>query len=256
MIFCFSIFLFIIAFVSFWFARQRQTLLRVLMYHKVDSTRKDMLTVTVEQFERQLKYLQDHNYQYITIKDLLSSTDLVSKSVLLTFDDGYVDNLELAYPILKKYGAKATIFIPTAYVGKASSWDENAAPILSLSQLQDLDSAVFELALHSHKHPNYQHLSAEDIEIDIKQNIAFFRDNNLPFTPALAYPYGGRPKNEDIKNKMYNIMFQFGIKFAFRIGNRLNAWPLAYPYEIQRLDIQGKDSMAAFKRKIRWGKLF
>jgi hypothetical protein len=55
---------------------------------------------------------------------------------------------------------------------------------------------------------------------------------------------------------MYGVLAQFGIKFAFRIGNRLNGWPLADLYEIQRLDIRGTNSMAAFKRKLRWGKLF
>jgi peptidoglycan/xylan/chitin deacetylase (PgdA/CDA1 family) len=247
--------LFIIAFFCFWFARRGHGSLRVLMYHKIDLTQQDMLAVSVRQFEEQLKYLQNTNYQYITIKELENNKTIPKKATLLTFDDGYVNNLELAYSILKKYGAKATIFIPTAYVGRTSSWDNDAAPILSLAQLQALDSSVFELALHSHQHQNYEQLTIEEIEADIKQNIQFFSDNNLPFVHALAYPYGGRPKNKVLRTKMHSVFAQFGIKFAFRIGNRLNGWPLTDLYEIQRLDIRGTDSMSAFKRKLRWGKL-
>ncbi len=249
------VFLIAIFFVGYFFTRQNRYLLRVLMYHKIDSTKQDMLTVSVEQLDEQLKYLQNSNYQYLTIQDLINNKTIPKKAVLITFDDGYVNNLELAYPILKKYNAKATIFIPTAYVGQGSSWDTDAAPVLSLLQLQNLDSTVFELGLHSHLHQNYKFLSIQEIENDIKQNIAFFEENNLSYVPALAYPYGGRPKNKALKIKMYDIFTQFGVKFAFRIGNRLNGWPLTNLYEIQRLDIRGTDSIGAFKRKVRWGRL-
>ena len=223
------------------------------MYHIIDLTKQDMLTVSVEQLEEQLKYLQAANYQYLTIQDLIDSKTIPKKAMLITFDDGYVNNLEIAYPILKKYGVKATIFIPTAYVGHSSSWDEDAAPILSLSQLQALDHSVFELGLHSHQHQNYGQLTIEEMAADIKQNIRFFEDNNLSYAPALAYPYGGRPKNSAIKNQMYNVLAQCGVKFALRIGNRFNGWPPTDLYEIQRLDIRGTDSIGAFKLKVRWG---
>ncbi len=248
--------LIITALVGLWLARQNQHLLRVLMYHKIDLTKQDMLTVSVEQLESQLIFLQKSDYQYITVRDMINRKTIPTKSILITFDDGYVDNLELAYPILKKYGAKATIFLPTAYIGQSSSWDNDAAPILSLAQLRGLDPTIFELGLHSHQHQNYGQLTIEKIEADLIQNIQFFRDNDLPFVPAMAYPYGGRPKNTVLKRQMYAAMARFGIKFALRIGNRLNAWPLTGLYEIQRLDIQGTDSLAAFKRKVRWGKLF
>ena len=230
--------------------------LRILMYHKIDPLRSDALTVSVPQLEEQLSYLQKNGYQFLFINELTATEQLPPKAVLLTFDDAYLNNLEYAYPILKKYGAKATIFVPTAYVGKSSSWDTPAEPLLSLVQLKALDKTVFELGLHSHTHQNFQDSSTAEIRQEMVENLDFFVRNQLPYVPALAYPYGGRPENAEARAAMYAILTELGIKYAFRIGNRLNTWPVENQYEMQRLDVRGTDSFAVFKSKLKWGKWF
>lgn len=226
----------------------------VLMYHKVANERSDNLTVTVAQLAQQLAFLNDNNYQYISIAELQASPELPQKAVLLTFDDAYANNLEYAYPVLKEYGAKATIFVPTAFVGQRSSWDANAESLLSTAQLRQLDKTVFELGFHSHTHLNFKDATPNQMRQEIAQNVAFFIENNLSFVPAFAYPYGGRPQNAKAKQEMYALFQEFGIQWAFRIGNRLNGWPFANRYEIQRLDVRGNESFAAFKDKVKWGK--
>lgn len=230
--------------------------LRVLMYHKVDPSNSDMLTVTANQLESHLMYLLSSGYQVVSLKDVMDNQPLKNKSVVLTFDDAYLNNLEYAYPILKKYKVQATIFVPSAYIGHSSNWDLFPEKLLSIDELKNVDSAVFDLALHTHTHPNFADLSIEQIEEELKRNINFFKTNHLTFVPALAYPYGGRPQDETTKQLMYKMMSDLGIQWAFRIGNRLNIWPLKNKYEIERLDIRGTDSMATFKRKLKWGKLF
>lgn len=228
----------------------------VLMYHKVSDKRTDNLTVSVAQLAQQLAFLNDNNYRYVSIAELQAAPHcLPKKAILLTFDDAYANNLEWAYPILKKYGAKATIFVPTAFVGKTSSWDFNAEPLLSVAQLRQLDKTVFELGLHSHTHLNFKDATLNQMRQEIAQNVAFFTENNLPFVPAFAYPYGGRPQNAKVRQDMYALFEEFGLAWAFRIGNRLNGWPFANTYEIQRLDVRGVESFAAFKNKVKWGKI-
>lgn len=248
--------LLILALFSFWLVRKQDGKLRVLMYHKVDENRRDMLTVTAEQLDQHLFYLRKRGYDFISIRNLFNLSSPPSNGILLTFDDAYVNNLEFAYPILKKHGACATIFVPTAYVGDSSQWDIKAEPLLSVESLQNLDPEIFDLGLHSHTHRNYGDLSEEALEEDLRRNIQFFRDNKLPFVPAFAYPYGGRPKDKNRKKFMQQVMSQLGISMAFRIGNRLNSWPLSKPYEIQRIDIRGTDSLEIFARKVKWGKQF
>ncbi len=79
--------------------------LPILMYHQVSRDRRDPLTVTVDQFASQLDYLAAEGYRSITCRELIAHLDhgaaLPDRGVLLTFDDGYLNNLELAYPLLK-----------------------------------------------------------------------------------------------------------------------------------------------------------
>ncbi len=236
------------------FKKYRRPTIRVLMYHKISTNRSDILTVTVEQLEQHLTFLRESGFEIISATQFLKG-NIKPKTVLLTFDDAYLNNLELAYPVLKKHSAKAIIFVPTAFVGRMSSWDSDAVPLMSLSQLKSLDDDVFELGLHSHQHQNYKHLSTDAIDEDLSTCIAFFKENDLQYVPLFAYPYGGRPKSKENLKEMYSKMSDLGIKAAFRIGNRHNALPITHFFEVQRLDIRGTDSFAAFKRKVRWGKL-
>jgi peptidoglycan/xylan/chitin deacetylase (PgdA/CDA1 family) len=230
---------------------------RVLMYHKVVTHNPDFLSVTTAQLEAQLAYLKSENYQFITAQNLLDfyvdNKPLPPNPIFLTFDDGYVNNLELAYPILKKNGAKATIFIPTFFVGKTNEWDNGDDKIMSLEQLRNLDPSVFELALHSHEHRNYAALSVAEIASDVAQNVAFFKQNKLNYTPVFAYPYGGRPENE-VKNRMIIVFKMMGVKAAFRIGNRVNSLKIKELYELNRIDVRGTDGFWLFKWKVSIGK--
>ena len=229
------------------------------MYHKFSTTESDFLTVTTQQFEEQLKYLQTAGYQFITSLELLDfytqNKPLPPKSVLLTFDDAYVSQLELAYSILKKYDAKATIFVPTAYVGQGSNWDEKPAPIMTLEQLQNLDPSVFSLALHTHTHQSYKKLSLSDIEKDIDTCLLYFSTQKLPFAPIFAYSYGARPKDGAILRGMKTHFQNRGIKAAFRIGNRINRLKNNDLYELNRIDIRGTDTQGNSIRKIHFGKI-
>jgi peptidoglycan/xylan/chitin deacetylase (PgdA/CDA1 family) len=226
--------------------------IRVLMYHKISTNVSDFLTVTCEQLEAHLNYLQKNDYQYITSQQLidfyLHQKALPTNPILLTFDDGFVTVQDLAYPILKKYQAKATLFITTAFLGDTNRWDKGNDPIMTVEQLKNLGSDTFELALHSHQHQNYKQLTTQQIENDLQTNINFFKKNQIHYTPAFAYPYGGCPKNID------SIFKRLGIATAFRIGNQVNAFKMNDLYAIKRIDIRGTDTFDDFKLKIKKGR--
>ena len=90
------------------------------MYHRVSCLDRDsqLLAVTPENFESQIKYLSE-NYILLSLNDLkeaLSRKVIPNKSVAITFDDGYLDNLTHALPLLEKYQIPATIFVSSGFV--------------------------------------------------------------------------------------------------------------------------------------------
>lgn len=92
----------------------------VLMYHHVNDFREDSITISQGNFESQIKYLKEAGYNSISLPEMFEimygRATPPKKPVLITFDDGYADNLVYAFPILKKYQMKAAIFVTTSLV--------------------------------------------------------------------------------------------------------------------------------------------
>ncbi|MCX5717118.1 MAG: polysaccharide deacetylase family protein [Nitrospirae bacterium] len=109
----------------------------VLMYHHVNRHKDDMVTITPEVFEGQMEYLYRAGYKTLKIAELISYINggmtLTQKAVVVTFDDGWLDNYMYAFSTLKKYNINATVFLITNRVENAS---------LQNSELQTLNSKL------------------------------------------------------------------------------------------------------------------
>lgn len=126
-----------------------ETDIPVLNYHRVKDNVFNPLTLSNEEFEEQMQYLHAHGYHSITPDQLLmylqTGEPLPDKPVLITFDDGYRDNYVNAYPILKKYGFTATIFLITDVVGH-DYW------YLDWEQVREMQQAGFVFGSHTLSH--------------------------------------------------------------------------------------------------------
>lgn len=94
----------------------------VLMYHHI-LPKTSFIASSIGDFEAQMRYLSQNGYQSLTsaeFRDFMLGIRQFKKAVLITFDDGWRDNFIYAYPILKKYNLKATIFVVTSWIEKAS----------------------------------------------------------------------------------------------------------------------------------------
>lgn len=228
------------------------------MYHKLSYAESDGLTVTINQFESQMQYLQTNGYDIISMQELINHITLkdeilAKKPVLITFDDGYVNNLTYLFPYIEKHKCPVTVFLPTAYIGKCNSWDEGKSDIMSWEQLSSAPKEI-SFGLHSHKHVSLEQLDDAQIKAELEQNMQSFEGKDINFVPTLAYPFGKFPKKR--KKQLASILLELGIKAAFRIGNRHNPIPINAPFFIQRLDIRGDRDFNDFTKKIKWGKLF
>ncbi|MEM7085466.1 MAG: polysaccharide deacetylase family protein [Bacteroidota bacterium] len=226
------------------------------MYHKVSTLESKGLTIASDRLEAQFRFLAENNYRSYHFSELANLQKLPQKkNVVITFDDGYVSQLELAVPLLQKYKLKATFFIPLKYIGGADDWNEVRAPIMDADTLRSLDPMTVALAYHSYAHRKYDHLSPNEIETDTLKAFEAASENVLPLGAYLAYPYGKFPRKEPQKIEFFQQLEKHQFVYGLRIGNRLNTFPFRDPFEIQRIDVKGQWKLKKFKRKLKYGNL-
>lgn len=128
----------------------------ILMYHYISEPPEDAdeyrtdLSVPPERFRQQLQYLRDHGFTPIDLYDLslavTARKELPEKPVILTFDDGYVDNYHNAFPILREFGYSGTFFVVTEFV------DTQAPAYMSWAMIEEMAAAGMRIENHSRTH--------------------------------------------------------------------------------------------------------
>src|SRR5882724_7877867 len=238
----------------------------ILMYHKVAERHPAAdpykLTVSVPTLRHQFEYMAQKGYTPISFGDLQESISgnarLPEKPVIITFDDGYADTYDLAYPLLREFHFKATIFLPVAYIGGENSWDHEHDRIMDYETIKRISGHLVEFGIHSYNHENFEFKSANEIEADLRKCVEVLQKENCPFVRVFAYPFGRLPRDSKTRKAMKEIFKQNKIDFAVRIGSRINSFPLKDPYELKRTGISSSDTFYEFKIKLdrgRW-KLF
>lgn len=231
--------------------------LPVFMYHKVSSNTNDPLTISVENLEKQFSYLSKKGYTSLSLGQMIhnGNSKLKKRVFTLTFDDGYLNNLEYLYPLLQKYNFHATIMLPVGFIGKTNEWDGENEFLMNYNQLLSMDRRYISFGLHTYRHAALKGQPITAIMDDIEKCKQVLNDNGIKFLPVLAYPYGSYPRDKDEKEKFFTVLEQSGIVYGLRIGNRINRWPLKNKYEVKRIDIKGNDSFWKFKTKLKKGRI-
>lgn len=231
--------------------------LPILMYHKVSDTYKSGTSVTVEQLERQFQFILEENYTCIRLSDLIDPNfKFPAKPLLITFDDGYLNNFELLYPMLIRFKLHASIMLPVKYIGLTSEWEtEPPLPLMDFVHLRQMEAQYVEFGLHSYAHKNYNTLTTAEIANDLAKCFRILSDNKIPFLPVLAYPFGAYPRQQPDKQQFFSTLEKNGILAGLRIGNRFNHQGTTNSFELKRIDIKGTDSFFTFKTKLTKGRV-
>lgn len=156
----------------------------ILLYHHVSETIDTQYNVHPDRFAEQMKWLYDHGYSTVTIADVASAiregTELPARPVVLTFDDGYLDVYQNAFPILQQYGYVATFYIIANTVDTAGN--------LNTKKLQKLLASGWEIGCHSMTHANLTEESDWNNEVINSRAVLEEKLGTEIFT--FAYPYG------------------------------------------------------------------
>ena len=169
----------------------------ILMYHHVSSANNaNMNNVTPGAFLQQMKYLQSHGFKVISLDALVTALTehqtLDRNSVVLTFDDGYINNYTEAYPILKELGYPATIFMVSDLVGTPGymKWDH----------LKEMMRHGITIGSHTRHHAYLPEVYANDIVEEIGGSKKILEEGLGQRVDYFSYPTGGF--TQEIKEKV------------------------------------------------------
>lgn len=181
----------------------------ILMYHAVhvmdpSEASNANLIVAPDNFEAQIKAMVDAGYYFLTPEEAykaLTENALPAKKVVwLTFDDGNEDFYTIAYPILKKYKAKATNNIITGFVKKGNAGN------LTVKQMKEMMAHGMSFQSHTVNHPDLSVNDKATQKAELTDSIDFLEDKLNTKVNTIAYPSGRYNQTTlDLAKKTYKL---------------------------------------------------
>lgn len=226
----------------------RLQLIPILCYHRLGGAVSKM-SVAAAQFEAQIAWLVDNGYRVVRLADLgeflAGRKPLPQRSVVLSFDDGYASFYRHAYPVLKKYGLPATVFVYTDFIGGREA--------LSWAQMQEMHaSGLVDLQSHSKSHRNLTEMrpgeseeryrASLDTELRLPRELLQRRLAGLA-VHQLAYPYG------DADGTVIEAAARNGYELGATVVPGGNAF-FAAPMMLRRTMIFGDTTLEGFKSQL------
>lgn len=223
---------------------ERERYVPILMYHYISTPPEDAdryrldLSVTPEDFYKQMSWLSENGYTTISLYDLLYSLSigwppLPDNPVIITFDDGYVDNYDNAFPILQEFGFTSTFFILTDVTERQEpgymTWD----------MLSEMNDAGMSIEVHGREHLSFEGRPYDWLVYHLlgpAEAIEYY----LGYKPRfMAYPSGSYDADT------INIVHQAGYWGAVTTQHGA-VHSSQSPFELQRLRVRGDWSLSTF----------
>lgn len=244
--------------------RPRSNGMPTLMYHKIGDcppgSRLAKLWVATEDFRGQLQYLKDHGYTPITFTDWREAdqgkTALPQRPVLITFDDGYANNYEQAFPLLREFAMKGNIFLVYETMEKHNAWHDPATEpwlrMLTWAQIEEMQrSGLVEFGSHTMRHRNLAAIPLEDARWELSESKKRLEDKLGREMVGFAYPYGAGAYSPEVRRAAR----QAGYRYDFGIKQGISALPWdPESGPLKRLLIRGDDTKLDFHLNMTRGK--
>jgi peptidoglycan/xylan/chitin deacetylase (PgdA/CDA1 family) len=225
----------------------------VLMYHHItdelNGTCLAKLRVSPRRFARQLDFLLDHGYVALPLSRALSQVQARNRTriVAITFDDGYQDFYQEAWPLLKERGMAATVFLVTGALDDQNRWDwdkgEPPEGILSREQVRELDMQGVEFGGHTHRHKNLSQLDERGLRLEVTGCQKAISDILGRPARVFSYPYG--LVNQQALEAVHRAGFSYAC--TTRPG-KFNAE--TNPLMVPRIIVKRSDDLLDFRLKL------
>lgn len=221
----------------------------ILTYHKFSDTGKDIVTVTRRAFEDQMRFLKNHGYRVISLDEFFDFLELrqsiPKKSVVITIDDGWRSTYDIAFPILKKYGYPATLFVYTDFIIDNSK-------NLNWAILREMMQGGFSIQSHSKTHRYLDRRIKretfkqyfESIKEELAESAMIIRQHLGTEVKYLAYPYG------ETNHLVIALLEKLGYRGALTVERESNP-SFMNRYRVNRSMVYGSFDLEDFSNNLK-----
>lgn len=219
----------------------------ILLYHWIAVSPSDGPNYTSpyyvkpEMFDAEMKLLHDWGYTTITIDMLLKSigegADLPPRPMLITFDDGHLNNYTTAFPIMQKYGFTGVLYIVGNYVG--------VADYLNADQIKEMAAAGWEVGSHSMTHSDLTALEPQRQRMEVVDSKDFLEKTLGVPVKSIAYPFG--LSNSGVIDYAHFAGYSAGMSLGYTYDQGLGNI-----FTLQRRDIKGTYDIKQFAAFLPW----
>jgi peptidoglycan/xylan/chitin deacetylase (PgdA/CDA1 family) len=206
-------------------AGSREVFVPIVTYHRITEKPATEIDLTPKQLARQFRFFKGLGYQPITATQLLNYRDnparFPSKPIVLTFDDGPLSNYTEVFPLLKKFGWRATFFVYPKVIAN------NSKTQLTWEQLREMAAAGMDIQSHTLSHPFLTSINAAGkeryskwLKRELRESKAIIEKRLNRKVDLLAYPYGWFNKYVEKRCRRYGYRAMFTINYGV---NRITA---------------------------------
>jgi len=224
--------------------------LPILMYHRIgrraQAARRPKMYVLPEQFEAQLEALKAWGYESIGFDDWLAyragSGSLPRRPIILTFDDGYASLFEVAFPLLRSNGFRATVFLVSDLIGRTNAWDkdEPQEPLLDAKHIAQMQPAGISFESHTRTHAPLTTIPIEQARDELTQSKAALERLLGTRVRVLCYPYG--KENETVRALARDSGYEAAV-----IARRWMNSERTDPFRLVRIAVDDRTTVASLR---------
>jgi peptidoglycan/xylan/chitin deacetylase (PgdA/CDA1 family) len=228
----------------------------ILMYHSISNDAEAgvhpyyRISTSPQQFAAQMKCLRESGYTTCSLAQAIQQlqTQSAAKLAVITFDDGYRDFYQHAFPALNQYGFSATVFLPTAFI-RDHPLQFKGKDCLTWAEVQELNRHGILFGSHTVTHPQLRELSTPAIEDEIADSKATIEEKLGSAVDSFSYPYAFPQTDSDFTKMLRDLLRRAGYQNGVStiVGR---AHPTSEPLFLERLPVNSCDDRSLFNAKL------
>ncbi len=220
----------------------------ILNYHSINPNHQ--YSTAPKDFDEQMSYLSN-NFNVVRLGEINNKSDKLR--VVITFDDGFADNYDYAFPILKKYNLPATIFLISDFVFDnldiTKDWiPYNGLRPLTKNQIKEMnDSGLIDFGVHGKNHEPVSSLLENDFREGLIESINKIENCCGKTVDSYAFPFGQKSHRGAFDLKFFNSI---GLSYVCTTDWGINRENYSSKF-LKRIRIDSEDTLQDFKEKIK-----